>query len=101
AVLGNVGELPSVIERSVIVSDADKFAVDESWLTARPPVESRLGLSGAVGCAREGDRRRCLARERRTRVRALGSGGPTRDPAVDARMEDSGAENQQESLSGA
>jgi len=45
---GNVRELQNVIERSVIVSDTDEFTVDESWLSASPPVESRLGLSGAV-----------------------------------------------------
>src|SRR5246500_522022 len=45
---GNVRELQNVIERSVIVSDTDEFTVDESWLSAAPPVDSRLGLSGAV-----------------------------------------------------
>ena len=45
---GNVRELQNVIERSVIVSDTDEFTVDESWLSASPPLESRLGLSGAV-----------------------------------------------------
>src|SRR5882762_8353647 len=45
---GNVRELQNVIERSVIVSDRDEFAVDESWLSTAQPVESRLGLSGAV-----------------------------------------------------
>ena len=45
---GNVRELQNVIERSVIVSDTDEFTVDESWLSAPPPVESRFGLSGAL-----------------------------------------------------
>jgi formate hydrogenlyase transcriptional activator len=45
---GNVRELQNVIERSVIVSDTDEFTVDESWLSTRPPVESRLGISGAL-----------------------------------------------------
>jgi PAS domain S-box-containing protein len=45
---GNVRELQNVIERSVIVSDADEFTVDENWLAAAPPVDSRLGLSGAL-----------------------------------------------------
>jgi formate hydrogenlyase transcriptional activator len=45
---GNVRELQNVIERSVIVSDTDEFTVDESWLPARPAVESRLGISGAL-----------------------------------------------------
>jgi DNA-binding NtrC family response regulator len=43
--LGNVRELQNVIERLVIVSDTDEFTVDESWLSAEPAVESRLGLS--------------------------------------------------------
>jgi len=45
---GNVRELQNVIERSVIVSDTDEFTVDESWLSAPPPVDSRIGLSGAL-----------------------------------------------------
>jgi len=45
---GNVRELQNVIERSVIVSDTDEFTVDESWLSTRPVVESRLGMSGAL-----------------------------------------------------
>jgi formate hydrogenlyase transcriptional activator len=45
---GNVRELQNVIERSVIVADTDEFTVDQSWLSAAPPVDSRLGLSGAL-----------------------------------------------------
>src|SRR6201984_1278646 len=45
---GNVRELQNVIERSVIVSDTDQFVVDESWLSAAPQVESRLGLSSTL-----------------------------------------------------
>jgi PAS domain S-box-containing protein len=45
---GNVRELQNVIERSVIVSDTDEFIVDESWLSEAPPVDGRLGLSGAL-----------------------------------------------------
>ncbi|MGA9132153.1 MAG: sigma-54 dependent transcriptional regulator, partial [Candidatus Sulfotelmatobacter sp.] len=33
---GNIRELQNVIERSVIVSDTDEFAVDESWLCHEP-----------------------------------------------------------------
>jgi formate hydrogenlyase transcriptional activator len=43
-----VRELQNVIERSVIVSDTDEFTVDESWLSAAPSVDSRLGLAGAL-----------------------------------------------------
>jgi PAS domain S-box-containing protein len=45
---GNVRELQNVIERSVIVSDTDEFTVDEIWLSTRPAVESRLGMSLAL-----------------------------------------------------
>src|SRR5260221_14418062 len=45
---GNVRELQNVIERSVIVAETDEFTVDESWLSAAPAVDSRLGLSGAL-----------------------------------------------------
>jgi len=37
-----------VIERSVIVSDTKDLQVDESWLSAAPRMETRLGLAGAV-----------------------------------------------------
>jgi PAS domain S-box-containing protein len=33
---GNIRELQNVIERSVILSDSEAFAVDESWLAAQP-----------------------------------------------------------------
>ena len=45
---GNVRELQNVIERSVIVCDTDEFTVDESWLSAKPAIERRLALSGAL-----------------------------------------------------
>jgi formate hydrogenlyase transcriptional activator len=45
---GNVRELQNVIERSVIVCDTDEFAIDESWLTARPTIEGRLALRGSL-----------------------------------------------------
>ncbi len=45
---GNVRELQNVIERSVIVSDTDEFTVDESWLSTRHAVDSRLGISSAL-----------------------------------------------------
>ena len=46
---GNVRELQNVIERSVIVSDADEFTVDESWLSPRrPPLGAGVGLSSSL-----------------------------------------------------
>jgi PAS domain S-box-containing protein len=45
---GNVRELQNVIERSVIVSDTDEFAVDESWVSTTRSAGARLGLSHAL-----------------------------------------------------
>ena len=45
---GNVRELQNVIERSVILADTDEFTVDESWLSTKPSVESRLGMSSTL-----------------------------------------------------
>ncbi|HKB73020.1 MAG TPA: sigma 54-interacting transcriptional regulator, partial [Burkholderiales bacterium] len=45
---GNVRELQNVIERSVIVCDSDEFAVEESWLSARPSSERRLPLFNSL-----------------------------------------------------
>ena len=45
---GNVRELQNVIERSVIVCDADEFTVDESWLSAKHSIGSRQKLSNAL-----------------------------------------------------
>jgi PAS domain S-box-containing protein len=45
---GNVRELQNVIERSVILCETDEFTVDESWVSARPEVESRLALSSTL-----------------------------------------------------
>jgi transcriptional regulator with PAS, ATPase and Fis domain/CHASE3 domain sensor protein len=45
---GNIRELQNVIERSVIVCDAENFSVDESWLSRQPRMtgpEGDLGLS--------------------------------------------------------
>jgi formate hydrogenlyase transcriptional activator len=45
---GNVRELQNVIERSVIISDTDEFTVDESWLSVKSGLESKLGLSSTL-----------------------------------------------------
>jgi transcriptional regulator with PAS, ATPase and Fis domain len=45
---GNIRELQNIIERSVIVCDAENFSVDESWLLRQPHAtgpKSHLGLS--------------------------------------------------------
>ena len=45
---GNVRELQNVVERSVIVCDTEEFKIDESWLSAGPPVESHIALSSTL-----------------------------------------------------
>jgi len=47
---GNVRELQNVIERAVILSDSDIFAVDEAWLKRRPSdvPHSGVALSGVL-----------------------------------------------------
>ena len=71
---GNIRELQNVIERSVIVSETETFSVDESWLSrqafvyrAAYPAEPLQPAS----CSGESHYRGCLARVRRTCVRAL------------------------------
>jgi len=39
---GNIRELQNIIERSVILCDSDRFAVDESWLSVKPSASRRL-----------------------------------------------------------
>jgi formate hydrogenlyase transcriptional activator len=47
---GNVRELQNVIERAVILSDSDTFAVDETWLKREPSEAPRpaVALSGVL-----------------------------------------------------
>jgi len=45
---GNIRELQNVIERSVILCETDEFTVDESWLSTKPAIDSRLKLSSSV-----------------------------------------------------
>ncbi len=45
---GNVRELQNVIERSAILCDTDEFTVDESWLSTKPALGSRLKLSSSL-----------------------------------------------------
>jgi formate hydrogenlyase transcriptional activator len=45
---GNIRELQNIIERSVIVCEAENFSVDESWMSQKPPerkADSQLCLS--------------------------------------------------------
>jgi len=64
----------------------------------RPRSTAAIGLFGTMARLETGDRRECRARDRRTCVRALGNGCAAPNPAVNARVEDSRAEDP-ESLS--
>ena len=96
---GNVRELQNVIERSVIVSDPDEFTVDESWLsTARRSRAGSACLARWPCTRRRSSKTRCLKHCGR-RVWAPQGAGATRDSTFNAGIEDSYAEDQQESLS--
>jgi hypothetical protein len=48
---GNVRELQNVIERSVIVCDADEFTVDDSWLSAGHQADTARVVRASVAVA--------------------------------------------------
>jgi formate hydrogenlyase transcriptional activator len=45
---GNIRELQNVIERSVIVCEAENFSVDESWLSRQPAATEIYAESGSL-----------------------------------------------------
>jgi formate hydrogenlyase transcriptional activator len=49
---GNIRELQNVVERGVILSEADTFAVDESWFR-RTPIESLKGPNDLLALERQ------------------------------------------------
>jgi len=54
---GNIRELQNVIERSLILSSADVFSVDELWLSKRTsPQESRIETSPALNVEARSER---------------------------------------------
>lgn len=67
---GNIRELQNVIERSVIVSETDRFAVDESWLSHDP--KSVRSLSDDL---QDQERERIDAALRRSKGRVSGPRG--------------------------
>ena len=96
---GNIRELQNVIERSLIVCDTDEFTVDESWLSTKPAIDSRLKLSSSVATHEKAIVEDAL---RATGGRVFGPSGAgcaSRDSALDAGIQDSRAEDQQEPLS--
>ena len=95
---GNIRELQNVIERSVILSSGEVFAVDESWLPKqaarpRPGLRRRLRLRRAA--QRAGDHRSRARRVPRPCRRGVRGGGEARRSAIDARPSHQGTEHQQ------
>jgi PAS domain S-box-containing protein len=87
---GNIRELQNVIERSVIVSESDKFSVDESWLAERPQrAESGGGELSTTLVAQEKEMIEAALRESAGRVsgpsgaaRKLGMPGSTLESKI-------------------
>jgi transcriptional regulator with GAF, ATPase, and Fis domain len=87
---GNIRELQNVIERSVIVSESEKFSVDESWLAERPQrAESEGGELSATLLAQEKEMIEAALRESAGRVsgpsgaaRKLGMPGSTLESKI-------------------
>jgi DNA-binding NtrC family response regulator len=73
---GNIRELQNVIERSVILSSSEVFAVDESWLSKQPvqPRPRVAALVPAQGAARN-ERETIEATLASCRGRVAGSSG--------------------------
>jgi formate hydrogenlyase transcriptional activator len=85
---GNVRELQNVIERAVILSDSDTFAVDETWLKREPSEVPRLTspLSGALLQQERGIIEAALAE---SRGRVSGPGGAASKLGLPTRTLDS------------
>ena len=49
---GNIRELQNVVERAVVLSNSDTFAVDEAWLKGESPVRLPLPATREVALAR-------------------------------------------------
>jgi PAS domain S-box-containing protein len=87
---GNIRELQNVIERSVIVSESEKFSVDESWLAERPQrAESGAGGLSTTLVAQEKEMIEAALRESAGRVsgpsgaaRKLGMPGSTLESKI-------------------
>jgi transcriptional regulator with GAF, ATPase, and Fis domain len=73
---GNVRELQNVIERSIILSSADVFSVDELWLSKRTsPQASRVETSPALNVEPRTEREVIEAALAETRGRVSGPSG--------------------------
>jgi DNA-binding NtrC family response regulator len=73
---GNIRELQNVIERSIILSSADVFSVDELWLSKRTsPQASRVEMSLALNAEPRSEREIIEAALAETRGRVSGPSG--------------------------
>ncbi len=73
---GNIRELQNVIERSIILSSADVFSVDELWLSRRtPPRAARVEASPALNVEPRAEREIIEAALAETRGRVSGPSG--------------------------
>jgi len=73
---GNIRELQNVIERSMILSTADVFSVDELWLSNRTsPQASRVATSVALNVEPRSEREMVEAALAETRGRVSGPSG--------------------------
>jgi len=73
---GNIRELQNVIERSIILSSADVFSVDELWLSKRTsPQASRVEASPTLNVEPRGEREIIEAALAESRGRVSGASG--------------------------
>jgi formate hydrogenlyase transcriptional activator len=73
---GNIRELQNIIERSIILSSADVFSVDELWLSKRTfPQASRVEMSPALNAEPRSEREIIEAALAETRGRVSGPSG--------------------------
>jgi PAS domain S-box-containing protein len=72
---GNIRELQNVIERSIILSSADVFSVDELWLSKRTPQASRVETPPALKVETRSEREIIEAVLAETRGRVSGPSG--------------------------
>ena len=81
---GNIRELQNVIERSVIVSDTEEFAIDQSWLQHQP-----AGARPLAADLHDQERERIEAALRRSKGRVSGPTGAAAALGVPASTLDS------------
>ena len=72
---GNIRELQNVIERSVIVSEAETFSVDESWLSRQPRARSQESQPDLSRRPASAEKKLIEAALRECRGRVSGSSG--------------------------